>query len=211
MDKAPFMTYESIQPPELNYDLYDSPLNISDWATGISSSGIPIVKKNPTPIELSPTMSMNYDSEDSDQNITYSMNEGVKGNPKKAMEFFINKGLSPQAAAGIVGNLHGESSLNTGAIGDNGTSIGMAQWHKQRADNLKEFAKKRKTDWKDFDTQLEFLWNELNTDYVGVLNQLKFAKSVDNATDIFLERFERPADPDLSRQKRRNFAKSLLK
>lgn len=211
MARAPFITYEAIQPPQLDFDLYDSPLDISDWAEGVTSSGIPIVKKNPTPIELQSRMTMGYTPvEESQQQTHSSVGKGVVGDKKKAMDFFISKGLSAHAAAGIVGNLMHESSLNTGAVGDKNTSIGIAQWHLDRADKLKTFAKRRGTDWKDFDTQLEFLLHELNTDYSGVLSKLMSAKNSDQASDIFLEEFEKPKHPNQSRQKRRDNARSLL-
>ena len=44
-----------------------------------------------------------------------------------AMDYFIKQGLTKQQAAGIIGNLHAESGLNTTAIGDNNSSFGLAQ------------------------------------------------------------------------------------
>jgi len=46
---------------------------------------------------------------------------------KEAMDFFIQKGLTKEQAAGILGNLQVESNLNTTAWGDNNTSYGIAQ------------------------------------------------------------------------------------
>lgn len=206
-----FMKYEAAETPVFESALFDSPIDISDWAEGYSSSGNAIIKESPAAKELKSKMNLGYENVDSQTyNTTSSVSQGITGDKKKAVDFFINKGLSPHAAAGIIGNLIGESSLNTGAIGDNNTSIGIAQWHNERGNNLKNFAKQRGTDWKDYDTQLEFLWHELNTDYKGVLESLKSSTNVDQATDIFLERFERPKNPNQSRQKRRNYARSLL-
>ena len=210
-----FVTYQSFEEPD-ETPVYTSPLlddaiNIDDWALGYSPSGDIVLNESPAAKELKSRMNLNYENVDSQTyDTTSSVSQGVTGDKKKAVNFFINKGLSPHAAAGIIGNLMGESSLNTGAIGDNNTSIGIAQWHNERGNNLKNFAKQRGTDWKDYDTQLEFLWHELNTDYKGVLESLKSSTNVDQATDIFLERFERPKNPNQSRQKRRNYARSLL-
>lgn len=206
-----FMKYEAAETPVFESALFDSPIDISSWAEGYSPSGNAIIKESPAAKELKSKMNLGYENVDSQTyNTTSSVSQGITGDKKKAVDFFINKGLSPHAAAGIIGNLMSESSLNTGAVGDNNTSIGIAQWHNERGNNLKNFAKQRGTDWKDYDTQLEFLWHELNTDYKGVLESLKSSTNVDQATDIFLERFERPKNPNQSRQKRRNYARSLL-
>lgn len=206
-----FMKYEAAEIPVFESALFDSPIDISSWARGYTSSGDILINESPAAKELKSKMNLDYENVDSQTyNTTSSISQGVSGDKKKAVDFFINKGLSPHATAGIIGNLMGESSLNTGAIGDNNTSIGIAQWHNERGNNLKNFAKQRGTDWKDYDTQLEFLWHELNTDYKGVLESLKSSTNVDQATDIFLERFERPKNPNQSKQKRRNYARSLL-
>ena len=42
--------------------------------------------------------------------------------------------------------------------------------------------------------QLDYLWKELNTSYKIVLNAIKSAKSVKEASDIVLTKFERPKD-----------------
>lgn len=43
------------------------------------------------------------------------------------MDYFINKGLTKEQAAGILGNLHAESGLDAGIHGDGRTSFGIAQ------------------------------------------------------------------------------------
>ena len=50
-----------------------------------------------------------------------------KERAKQAIDFFRNKGLTKEQAAGIVGNLEAESGLNTTTHGDNKTSYGIAQ------------------------------------------------------------------------------------
>lgn len=120
----------------------------------------------------------------------------VKNKEKYAMQFFINKGLSKQAASGIVGNLVAESNLNTTIQGDKGTSIGIAQWHDTKAGvgrktNLFNFAKKRGLNWKNLDTQLQFLWNELKSDPKYGLSKLQKAKTAKEASFLFGYYFER--------------------
>jgi hypothetical protein len=51
----------------------------------------------------------------------------VNGKVKHAIKYFTDQGLTREQAAGIVGNLHAESGLNTTALGDSKTSFGLAQ------------------------------------------------------------------------------------
>ena len=46
---------------------------------------------------------------------------------KQIINFFVNKGLTKEQAAGIAGNFFMESSFNTEILGDNNTSFGIAQ------------------------------------------------------------------------------------
>jgi hypothetical protein len=59
---------------------------------------------------------------------------GMTGSASEAMNYFQSRGWSKAQAAGIVGNLQGESgpNLNPGAVGDGGDAYGVAQWN-QRA------------------------------------------------------------------------------
>jgi hypothetical protein len=93
---------------------------------------------------------------------------GSTENAAKAMKFFMDKGWSREQAAGIVGNLQQESgpNLNPRAVNKNDAgpglhSYGIAQWNKERFENLKRFAKERGTSWDDFYTQMEFVHYEL--------------------------------------------------
>jgi len=77
------------------------------------------------------------------------------------MEYLVKeRGWTPAAAAIAVGNAQQESSFNTGAIGDHGTSFGLFQWHNDRALALKALAEKEHKDWKDLGVQEEFFANE---------------------------------------------------
>src|SRR5581483_5886204 len=90
--------------------------------------------------------------------------QAVKGAAaaKTAFDFFTGRGYTKEQAAGIVGNLVHESGLDPNAIGDRGTSIGLAQFHNERADALKAFAASKGKSPNDFQTQLEFIDQELH-------------------------------------------------
>ena len=199
-----FTRFTNVETPkvELNLPLSDKPIDISDWAQGISSSGTPIVKPNSSKLVINNT------EEQELNNYSYTPSKNMKGDKKKAYEFFISKGLQPHHAAGIVGNLMHESGLNTTIKGDGGKAFGLAQWHPDRQKGLETLAKSLGTDKSDFNTQLEYVWQELNTTEKKALDALLNSKSTEQATSIFCQYYERPGKPQL--QKRINYAKSLL-
>jgi len=83
------------------------------------------------------------------------------GDAQVAMDFFISKGYTEAAAAGIVGNLIVESNLKTDIIGDGGKAYGIAQWHPDRQAKFAEvYGKPIQTT--TFKEQLEYIDWELN-------------------------------------------------
>ena len=148
-----------------------------------------------------------------------SQNEAT--DPQTIWSFFIKKGLNEYGTAGLMGNLQAESglkptnlqnscekklkytdSLYTEAV-DNGSytnfakdsaGYGLAQWtYWTRKEALLEYAKESGSSIGDLQMQMEFLWKELQGKK-AVLNTLKNATSVKEASDIVLTKFERPAD-----------------
>ena len=108
--------------------------------------------------------------------------------------WLVSQGLSENGAFGVVANLMAESGLRTGAVGDSGTSYGIAQWHLGRKENLFKFAKEKGLEANSIEAQRQFLMQELGG-YGDLLNTLKDPKvSQMDATGAFLTKFERPAD-----------------
>jgi hypothetical protein len=103
----------------------------------------------------------------------------------------IAKGYSPVAAAGIVGNTIHESGVDPTAVGDNGTSGGIAQFHNERLANLKAFAAERGKPASDLQTQVDFIDHELHTTETGTLAKLQAAKTPEEAGAAFID-YERP-------------------
>lgn len=121
----------------------------------------------------------------------------VSDRASMAMRYYQSRGYTREQAAGIVGNLVGESKLNTGARnpgdGADGTdSIGIGQWNGNRARALKRFAAANHADWRDFNVQLAFVDHELRTSESAAGNALKSARSVEEATAAFIG-YERPS------------------
>lgn len=144
--------------------------------------------------------------------------------------FLKGKGLNDFAIAGIMGNLCAESNLNpknlqnsyekslgftdesyTKAV-DNGSygnfvndkaGYGLVQWtYYSRKQALLDYAKSVGKSIGDLGMQLEFMWKELQG-YTSVMNTLKSATSVLEASNAILLQYERPADQSESVQKKR--------
>lgn len=113
---------------------------------------------------------------------------------KKAMSYYTAKGYDKKVAAGVVGNLFQESRLNTNAVGDGGTSGGVAQWHGARWNGLKRYAQRQGKDWNDLNTQLDYAVTEMP----DVIDNMKKAPNARAASRIFTNQFERP-NPNLAR------------
>lgn len=129
---------------------------------------------------------------------------------------------NPYGAAGAMGNIEAESGLRannlqnsvekrlgmtdeeyTAAV-DNGSYVdfctdrggyGLCQWTSAgRKTGLLNFAKSKGVSIGNEDMQIEWMLHELRTSYKGVLSALKGAKSVKEASNVFMCKFERPAN-----------------
>lgn len=147
----------------------------------------------------------------------------------------IASGMTPEGAAGVIGNLYAESLLNpknlqnsyekslgfndetyTASV-DNGSyknfvkdqaGYGIAQWtFWVRKENLLNFAKSRNVSIGDLGMQVDFLLKELKEDYTSLFNALCKVIDVKAASDAVMLQFERPADVSNSaRNKRAEFS-----
>lgn len=141
-------------------------------------------------------------------------------NAKIIWDYLMKKINNPYGVAGLMGNLQAESGLNPKNLQnscekksgytdqtytlnvDNGTytnfandkyGYGICQWTSSgRKLGLMQFKGNKSIG--DLTMQLDYLWKELNTSYKIVLNTIKSAKSVKEASDIVLTKFERPKD-----------------
>lgn len=148
---------------------------------GVMSNIIDYVRSLMTSKDNKPTTKINVSSTD-------------KSSAKEIIDFFKNKGLTPEQSAGIAGNLWAESGFKTKALGDNSTSLGLAQWHKERKDSLIDWCKSQNLDPYSVKGQLEYLWHELNTSEKNALSKVKSSNSVEEASFNFAKYFERCAE-----------------
>lgn len=146
--------------------------------------------------------------------------------------FYLSQKLGNEyGAAGVMGNLYAESALNpknlqnsyekklkmtdaeyTSAV-DNGSytnfvkdkaGYGLCQWtFWSRKEKLLRKAKEQGVSIGNLELQLDYLFDELETSYKGVLNTLKNATSVAEASKSFMLGFERPANQTPANQKKR--------
>lgn len=153
-------------------------------------------------------------------------------NDKKIWDYLIQKIGNPCGVAGLMGNLYAESALKPrnlqgsyekklGMTDDSYTEAvdsgkypadsfihdsagyGLAQWtYWSRKKNLLEFAKGQGTSIGDLDMQLAFLIKEL-TAYSAVMNTLKTAATVKEASDKVMVSYEKPADQSESNKEKR--------
>ena len=127
------------------------------------------------------------------------LQEGSTSNARKAYEYFLQRGLTPNQSAGIVGNLAQESTLKLDSGIEEVTDrkdkgFGIAQWTFSRRGDLDDFAKTQGTKSSDFNTQLDFIWHELNTTEKRALKKLKETNSTTDAAIAFNKSYERSHD-----------------
>ena len=146
-------------------------------------------------------------------------------------DFLKKEGFSDFGVAGLMGNLDAESALRPNNLQDtysrslglsdaeytakvdnetytnfvrDSAGYGLAQWtYWSRKENLLNYAKSKKKSIGDLEMQLEFLVKELKTSYKNsVYNILVNATTVQQASDVVLMNFERPANAAAQKSKR---------
>lgn len=103
-------------------------------------------------------------------------------------------GMSPNAVAGIMGNIQQESNFSLGASGDKsipGGSHGLAQWNRERLFDERHFAAKAGSD--DAVTQAKFMLDEADRRSPGLKAKMNAAKSPSEAAAIWMNIYESPA------------------
>ncbi|MDE4297084.1 phage tail tip lysozyme [Phaeobacter gallaeciensis] len=120
------------------------------------------------------------------------MSGGQRSSAAQLLALLQAEGVSGNAAAGILGNFKVESGFDTNIVGDNGTSYGLAQWHKDRWQGLKMFSQEMGLDQSDPRAQIKFLMHELQKDYPDLLARMNLAANPGEAAAMFMREFERP-------------------
>jgi hypothetical protein len=132
--------------------------------------------------------------------------KGVSINSKSAIDYLVSKGLTPAQAAGVVGNLIQESTLNSGAFNKSEGAYGLAQWRGSRLQDLQQFASSRGKDIGDVNTQLDFIMHELSGKERKAGAMLASSTTAEEAAFNFGKYYERPKVVEQSRVQYANTA-----
>lgn len=163
--------------------------------------------------------------------VTGTPSTGSVADEKTMWAFFMDKIGNAYGVAGLMGNIYAESGLRSDNLQnayekklshtdatyttsvDNGTytnfikdaaGYGIAQWtYWSRKEALLNYAISKNKSIGDYQMQLDFLYKELSENYTDVLTDLKNARSVLEASNSVLTKFERPADQSESAQAKR--------
>jgi hypothetical protein len=131
--------------------------------------------------------------------------------PGSAYQYYINKGVNPMVAAGIVGNLDVESAWDPAVWegrrrGDAGSAAFAAQWRGDRQTGLIQFAQERGHPAPTPQDQLDYILHEAETGSDPgarkAITMMAQASSPEESAQIFELYFER-ANPQFSNSKRR--------
>ena len=118
-----------------------------------------------------------------------------RSNENIVWDYLIEQGYSAIQVAGIIGNMYQESGVNPAREETNGIGYGLVQWSFGRRQQLEAFAESKGKPVSDIYVQLEFLVKELKSGkqlYGTYADQFNNPYSVDDATEAFCWRFERP-------------------
>ena len=115
-------------------------------------------------------------------------------NAQAIWAFFKQQGYADGAIAGILANVQAESSFNTRASGDGGTSYGICQWHLGRKTKLQNFAASSGGSVDDINIQVAYLKSELDAGAAG--GGYASITDPEKAAEQFCRQFERPRYPD---------------
>ena len=161
-------------------------------------------------------------------------------NDKIIWDYFLEKLNNVYGVAGLMGNLYAESGLKPTNLQNSANKrlnitdeeytflvdsdhypdfvsdkagYGICQWtFWNRKKALLEYAKEHRTSVGDLSMQLDFLWEELTEKYGSLVELLKTAISVREASDAFLFIFERPKDQGTKvQEKRAEYGERFLK
>lgn len=119
-------------------------------------------------------------------------------NASTVVQFFINKGESPLVAAAMAGNVFQESDYSPTAENSIG-AYGLFQHLGDRRDAMTDYARKTNRDASDITAQLEYAWQEMNqpgTLENQALQEMRNAKTPEEAAVIFRKLFERPGEEE---------------
>ena len=105
--------------------------------------------------------------------ISYKSDGTAAGDTQASIYTILSeKGYSKAAICAILANMSQESGFRTDALGDNGTSYGLCQWHAGRWDRLNSYCNEHGYDPSSIEGQVAYMDYELQNNYPGVYDKL---------------------------------------
>ena len=141
----------------------------------------------------------------------YTCDKYNKGNIQAIADAANSLGITNKfAIAGIMGNALQESRVDPTAVGDGGNSLGIFQWNTSRKRELEAHAAEVGGDPKSINTQMSWFVREVKSksEYSGLVSALNNSTSVNNATQIFEDIYEKAGDPQM--ENRFSFAQEVF-
>ncbi len=132
----------------------------------------------------------------------------VGARASRAIDYFRGQGWSPQQAAALAGNIRGESGFDPGARGDNGTAVGLGQWHPGRVAAIQAGTGIDVRN-ADFEHQLQAMQWELSNSEARAGMALHTANTVSGATGVLVTQYERSANQSADVAIRSRYAQDL--
>lgn len=136
---------------------------------------------------------------------------GIEGNVPIIWNKLQGLGFGDIHTAAIMGNMAIESGFDP-AINEygGGGGFGLCQWD-DRKGNLAEYAQRAGKDPSDLDIQLQFIKYELQgSESAAAAEFFAETSNIDNATEIFCRKYERPHMPSANLEGRKQAAREIL-
>lgn len=115
---------------------------------------------------------------------------------KTITEGLVNRGFTPEQAAAVTGNMYGESSYDTNAMGDDGSAYGLMQWRGDRLSALQSMALQRGVPQNDLNLQLDYAARELQgkgREAKNFQRAMSEGSNLPDRTALFTKYVERPS------------------
>tara|TARA_R100000482_G_scaffold116765_2_gene60051 strand:+ start:1699 stop:2280 length:582 start_codon:yes stop_codon:yes gene_type:complete len=135
----------------------------------------------------------------------------------------IQKGFTPNAASGIMGNIGVETGYTYDyqtKQGKGGPGYGLFQFEGNHMKNYQNFLKENEMQ-DSMQSQVDYMYDTIygegkNRDDLGYGNAKKIREvfesgSVEDAANVFLDRFEKPKNPEASRKDRIRISNEISK
>ncbi len=132
---------------------------------------------------------------------------GLEGNALTVYLYLHSKGMDDVPIAAILGNMEQESRIDPSCVNSLGAH-GLCQWLEGRWTRLESYASSQGKAWDDINLQLDYFYTQ--DEYPGASWRAEFEAmtDVDEATKLFMRRYERPGDSTL--KIRQQYAREYL-